>query len=136
LSLSTEIGFQQRSFSEDTWTCELRPIVDKQWGRWYFALNPSFEKSLHGPHSNEAFEFAPSAKISFDLTKVVALGVEYYSSLGPISRFDSWNDQQHQIIPVIDLNLSPEWEFNFGVGFGLTRSTDDLLVKLILGRRF
>ncbi len=136
LSLSTEIGYQRRSFSEDTWTWELRPIIDKQWGRWYFAVNPSFEKSLHGQHSSEGFEFAPSAKISFELTKVAAVGAEYYTSLGTISHFSRWNEQQHQIMPVLDLNLSPRWEFNFGVGFGLTRSTDDLLVKLILGRRF
>jgi hypothetical protein len=38
--------------------------------------------------------------------------------------------------PMRNLNLSPDWEFNFGVGFGLTRATDDLVVKLILGRRF
>ena len=136
LSLSTEFGYQRRVFSEDTWTWELRPIIDKQWGRWYFAVNPSLEKSIHGAHSNEGFEFAPSAKISFDITKVVALGAEYYSSLGKISHFNHWNEQEHQIMPVLDLNFSPDWEFNFGVGVGLTRSTDDLLVKLILGRRF
>jgi hypothetical protein len=43
-------------------------------------------------------------------------------------------DQQQQIIPAIDLNLGPNWEFNFGVG--VTHSTDHLLVKMILGRRF
>src|SRR5947208_9497427 len=41
LSLSTEVGYQRRSFSEDAWTWELRPIIDKQWGRWYFAMNPA-----------------------------------------------------------------------------------------------
>ena len=136
LSLSTEIGYQERSFSEDTWTWEIRPIIDKQIGRWYFAFNPALEKSLHGPHSNQPFEFAPSAKISFDVTKVVAVGVEYYSSLGPVSRLDTWNNQQQQIFPALDLNFSPDWEFNLGVGFGLSPSTDDLMVKLILGRRF
>ena len=39
------------------------------------------------------------------------------------------------IVPSVDLNFSPDWEFNLGVGFGLTQSTDRLLVKLILGRR-
>ena len=136
LSLSTEIGYQRRSFAEDTWTWELRPIIDKQWRRWYFAFNPALEKSLHGLNSNAGFEFAPSAKISFDVTKVVAAGVEYYSSLGPLGRLDPWNEQQHQIFPALDLNFSPDWEVNFGVGFGLTRSTDDLLVKLIVGYRF
>src|SRR5262249_41711603 len=48
VSLSVEVGYQERSFSEDTWTFELRPIIDKQLGRWYFALNPAFEKSLSG----------------------------------------------------------------------------------------
>src|SRR5690349_8706064 len=70
LSLSMEVGYQDRPFSEDTWTLELRPIIDKQLGPWYFAINPALEKSLHGAHSNEAFEFAPSIKISFDVTRV------------------------------------------------------------------
>lgn len=136
VSLSTEIGYQRPSFSEDTWTWEIRPIIDKQWKRWYFSLNPSFEKSLHGLNSSEGFGFAPSAKISFELTKLVAIGAEYYSSLGPIGHIQSWEQQQQQIFPVIDLNISPRFEFNFGVGFGLTQSTDDLMVKLILGYQF
>src|SRR5215469_14970000 len=78
VSLSTEIGFQRESYSEDTWTWELRPIVDKQLGRWYFAVNPAFEKSLHGLNSSNGWDFAPAVKISFDVTKVVTVGAEYY----------------------------------------------------------
>ena len=136
LSLSTEIGYQRRSFSEDTWSWELRPILDKQLGRWYFAVNPAFEKSLTGLNSSAGWDFAPSAKIGFDLTKLITVGVEYYADLGPLGHFHDVSDQQHQIFPTLDLNFSPKWEFNFGVGFGLTRSTDDLMVKLIIGRRF
>jgi len=136
VSLSTEIGYQRPSFSEDTWTWEIRPIIDKQLHRWYFSFNPAFEKSLQGLNSSQGFGFAPNAKISFDITKVVAIGAEYYSSLGPIGDFPTWDQQQHQIFPVIDLNLSPKFEFNFGVGFGLTQSTDNLIVKLILGYQF
>jgi hypothetical protein len=135
-SLSTEIGYQRRSFTEDTWSCEIRPIIDKQLGRWYVSLNPSFEKSLHGLNSNQGFVFAPSAKVSFDLIEKVAVGVEYYSSLGPVGHFGNWHEQEHQIMPVLDIEFSPDWEFNFGLGIGLTRATDDLLLKLILGRRF
>ena len=32
--------------------------------------------------------------------------------------------------------LGPRWEFNLGVGVGMTPSTDHLLVKMILGYRF
>jgi len=136
VSLSMEFGYQRPEFSEDTWTWEIRPIIDKQIGPLYLAINPAFEKSLKGLNSNQGFEFAPSAKASFEVTKLIALGVEYYSSLGPLARFDTWNDQMQQIFPVVDLNFSPNWEFNFGVGFGLSHSTDDLLVKLILGYKF
>jgi hypothetical protein len=38
-------------------------------------------------------------------------------------------------MPAIDLNLSPDWEFNFATGIGLTGGTDHLLVKMIVGRR-
>jgi hypothetical protein len=136
VSLSMEVGYQRRNYSEDTWTWEIRPIIDKQWGRWYVALNPTLGLSLHGANSNRGFDFAPSLKLSYDITKVVAAGIEYYSDLGPLTHFESLSAQQHQIMPTIDLNVSPKWEINFGVGIGLTAGTDDLLVKFILGRRF
>lgn len=136
LSLSTEIGYQRRSFSEDTWSWELRPIIDKEWGRWYFAINPALEKSIHGANSAGGWEFAPAAKVSYGVIDQVGLGVEYYGGLGAVGHFNRTAEQQHQIFPVVDLNVSPDWEVNFGVGFGLTKATDDLLIKLILGYRF
>jgi hypothetical protein len=129
VSLSTEIGYQRRSFSEDTWTWEIRPIIDKQWGPWYVSVNPALEKSLSGVNASSGFFFAPNAKISYDVTRQVSLGVEYYGSLGP-------GPAQHQIVPALDLNLSPDWELNMGAAIGLTHATDHFLVKLIVGRRF
>ncbi len=136
VSISQEFGYQRSQFSPDTWTYELRPIVDKQLGRWYLAFNPAFDKSFHGPSENQGFTFSPNFKVSYDITKKVAGGIEYYGSLGPVTGFDPVAEQQQQIIPAIDLNLSEKWEFNFGVGVGVTRSTDHLLAKMILGYRF
>jgi hypothetical protein len=136
VSLSTEIGYQRRKFSDDTWTWELRPIVDRKWGPVYLALNPSFEKSLEGVNENQGWVFAPSAKFSVDVTEAISIGVEYYSSLGPVTHLSPTQEQQHQIFPAVDLNVSPDWEINFGIGWGLTRSTDRLVVKVILGWRF
>ncbi|MGI9102060.1 MAG: hypothetical protein ACR2IF_06410 [Terriglobales bacterium] len=136
VSLSTEFGYQRPLFSADTWTFELRPIVDKKLGRWYFAFNPSLERALVGANSGKGFEFSPNAKFSYDLTKKVSAGLEYYGALGPISNFDSLAEQEQQIFPSIDLNLSPNWEFNAGAGIGTTRSTDRLILKVIVGYRF
>jgi hypothetical protein len=136
LSLSNEIGYQRAKFSPDTWTWELRPIVDKQIGRWYLAFNPTFDRSFHGPGVKDGFVFSPNFKAAYDLNKKISAGIEYYGSVGPAIGFAPIDEQQQQILPAIDLNLSPKWEFNFGVGVGVTRSTDHLLAKMILGYRF
>jgi hypothetical protein len=135
VSLSNEIGYQRRSYSTDTWTWEMRPIIDKQLGHWYLSLNPTLDESLHGLEANKGLTFAPNAKVGYDLTKRVTAGLEYYGAVGSITGFDPVREQQHVILPAIDLNLGPDWEVNVGVGVGLTRSTDHLLAKMILGRR-
>ena len=136
VSLSQEFGYQRAAFSPDTWTWEIRPIIDKKIGPWYLSFNPTLERSFHGPGVNQGVEFSPNAKVSYDFTKKVALGLEYYAAYGSLSGFDPLRDQEQQFFPSIDIDFAPEWEFNFGVGVGATRSTDHLIVKCIIGRRF
>jgi hypothetical protein len=136
VSLSNEIGYQRRSFSADTWTWEIRPIVDRKLGRWYLSFNPTLDRSFHGPGVNRGVEFSPNAKVSFDFTKKISGGLEYYGSYGPITGFDPLSEQAQQIVPAVDIDFGPQWEFNFGVGVDLTSSTDHLIVKCIVGRRF
>jgi hypothetical protein len=136
LSLSNEIGYQRRQFSTDTWTWEMRPIIDKQIGPWYLSFNPTFDRSFHGDSVHQGVTFSPDLKVSYDFTKKIAGGFEYYGALGPATDFLPTGQQQHQILPTIDLNLSPKWEVNFGLGVGVTHSTDHLIAKMILGYRF
>jgi hypothetical protein len=136
LSISQEIGYQRRKFAEDSWNYELRPIIDKKLGRWYFDFNPAFDRALHGLNTGKGWEFSPNVKVSFDFTKKITGGLEYYGGLGSVSNFDPISQQSQQIFPVIDLNVSPNWEFNFGAGVDVTNSADHLIVKCIVGRRF
>jgi hypothetical protein len=136
LSLSAEVGYQRAVFSPDTWTLELRPIVDKKTGRFYAAFNPTLDRSLHGPGKGLGFEFSPNVKFSYDVTKKVAFGLEYYGSYGPVTGWDPVRDQQQQFLPAVDIDFGKNWEFNFGVGVGVTQATDHLLVKAIVGYRF
>jgi hypothetical protein len=62
LSISNEIGYQRARFSPDTWTWEIRPIIDKQMGRLYFAFNPTLDRSWHGPSVNQGITFSPNVK--------------------------------------------------------------------------
>ncbi len=109
---------------------------NKQAGRWYWSLNPTFDKSLHGQSVRQGFVFSPNFKFGCDFTKKVAGGIEYYGAVGPATDFLPTGQQQHQIFPTLDLNLSPNWEVNFGLGVGVTHSTDHLIAKMILGYRF
>lgn len=135
LSLSAEVGYQRRSYSPDTWTLEVRPIIDKTAGPVYLCFNPTLERSFHGAEVGKGVTFSPNVKIGYAFSKKVNAGIEYYGAVGSITGFDPLRDQQQAIVPSIDLELSPNWEFNFGVGVGMTSGTDHLLVKMILGRR-
>ena len=103
---------------------------------WYFAVNPALERTFHGPDVKQGIGFSPAAKVGYDFSKVVSAGFEYYADYGRIGNFDSLREQQQQIFAVTDLNVSPKWEINIGVGVGPTAATDHLIIKGILGRRF
>ena len=136
LSLSTEFGYQRPEFSPDTWTIELRPIVDKKVGKFYAAFNPTLDMSLHGPGKSENPNFSPNVKFSYDIVKQLAFGLEYYGAYGRLTSFDAARETEQMFIPAVDIDFGKNWEFNFGVGVGVTQATDHLLIKAILGYRF
>lgn len=134
VSLSTEFGYQRRSYSTETWNIEVRPIVDKQWGNFYLAFNPTFGISLKSDSNIHTPGFEPNIKTSYTFNKV-ALGVEYYGDVGPVNNIPKLSKESHAIFIAADLYLDPRWEINFGPGFGLTKNTDAFVFKLIIGRR-
>ena len=99
-------------------------------------MNPALERTLRGPDTNQDLGFAPSAKVSYDFTRMISGGLEWYADYGAIGNISAVHNQQQQLFVVTDLNVSPLWEINIGVGIGATSATDHLIVKAILGRRF
>ena len=136
LSLSNEIGYQRARFASDSWTWEIRPIIDKQLGHVYLAFNPTLDRTWHGPDVNQGVVFSPNVKIGYDFTQKLQAGLEYYGQTGPIFSPVPLHNQQQQIFLATDLNVDPRWEINFGIGVDVTGGTDHLIVKGILGRHF
>jgi hypothetical protein len=136
VSLSLEFGYQRYAFFSrylDTGD----PADHRQADRaLVLAFKPTVDRSFYGPSVSRGMVFSPSFKAGYDMTKKANVGLEYYGVLGPAGNFDPLPEQEQQIVPSVYLNLSPKWEFNFGVGVGVTHGTDHLLVKMILGRRF
>jgi hypothetical protein len=136
LSLSQEIGYQRREYSTDTWTWEIRPIIDQKVGRVYWSLNPTLERALAGENVKEGFEFAPNAEVTVDVTRKVSAALEYYGAYGPATHWDPFMQTQQQLFIATNIDLGPDWEFNLGLGAGMTHETDHSILKVILGRRF
>jgi len=136
VSLSLEYAFNQPGFDPNAQTLEIRPIFEHQEGRLYLSVNPDLSLATKGPDAGAAPSFEPNAKVGWDFTKVVNAGVEYYAETGPVKHFDPLSDQHHMLFGAMDLNVSPEWELNFGLGKGLTDTSEHWVVKAIVGRRF
>jgi hypothetical protein len=136
VSISFEGGFVKDGYDPDIWTLEIRPIIDKQLGPVYLALNPVVDLTFVGADAGRGAIWAPDFKFSYQIGKVWAYGVEYYGSWGPITHFDPIREQQHQLAFCVDADFDPRWEFNAGYVFGLTPAIDRSIFKVILGRRF
>ena len=135
-SISFEGGFVKDGYDPDIWTLEIRPIIDKQLGPVYLALNPVVDLTFVGADAGRGAIWAPDFKFSYQIGKVWAYGIEYYGSWGPITHFDPIREQQHQLAICVDADFDPRWEFNAGYVFGLTPAIDRSIFKVILGRRF
>ncbi len=136
VALSTELEYDSPQYSADTWTWEIRPVIEKAIGRWYLSVNPTLERTLLGAGVVNGLQFSPSAKATFDITDLVSGGVEYYGAYGRIGGFAPPASRLQQFFGVADVHVSPLWEINCGLGTGTTPATSHLVAKLILGRRF
>jgi hypothetical protein len=136
VSISQEIGYSREKFSGDTWTYELRPIIDKQFDdHWYVSLNPVLGKSLRGPNASKPFDFTPNVDVGYNVTPKVNFSIEYYGATGTVREIVPLSEQEHLVFGALNLDLGPEWEFNLGYGTALTAGGDKSIVKMILGRR-
>ncbi len=133
-SLSMEFGFfRPDKFSPFNWQGEVRPIIDKTAGNWYFSLNPNIDFVLTGAEKGAGI--APQFKTVYTIEKAVGIGIEYYGSLGGFNNILPMQLQEHLLGPMIDIYTHPMWELNAGVLFGMTDGSNQRIFKILLGRR-
>jgi hypothetical protein len=136
VSVSFEYAFNQPGFDPNAQTLEIRPIFERQQGRLYLSINPDMSLATKGPDAGSAPGFEPITKVGWDFSEKVQAGIEYYSETGTVKHFDPLSDEHHILFVASDLNVSPDWELNFGVGKGLTGTSEQWIIKAIVGRRF
>ena len=111
---------------------ELKPIVEKDFGRLSVILNPVFEKPLYGRGHDQGFEFGYRNGVYYRWLRYFSPGVEVFGGVGLIDDADPLTDQQHYIFPVLWGQLPHGIEYNVGPGFGLTSGSDHVIVKFNL----
>ncbi|HEV8283594.1 MAG TPA: hypothetical protein VGQ09_04750 [Chitinophagaceae bacterium] len=133
-SLSVEFGFFKLNDTTKTiWQGEVRPIIDKTVGNWYFAFNPNIGFVVSG--DDKGADIAPQFKTVYTIDGKVGVGIEYYSNLGSFKKILPAKFQEHLIGPMIDLYIHPMWEVNGGFLFGLTENSNQQILKILIGRR-
>jgi hypothetical protein len=124
-----EVSYATPRFSETRWNMEIRPIIGFRKNDVEFIVNPIVDI---GFGNNGDVTFTPAARLARNFGENFALGVEYYTGLGPLQNFVPFNEQQHNIYAVTDFKVG-RWEVNAGIGYGLTSASDRWMAKMIIG---
>jgi len=132
ISLSSEIGCAIDPVNkENEWGAEIRPIFDKTIVAHYLSFNPNVGVSF----TNKEYLFEPNLKYAYSASPKANIGFEYYGNTGKIFNPYKLPNQEHQLFFAIDLFLHPLYEFNFGIGKGLTDASNGTTIKCYVGRR-
>jgi hypothetical protein len=120
-------------FDNDELELEMRPIIEKDFGRLSIVANPQFEKPIFvGADKNKGLDFGYASGIYYRWMRYLSPGVEFYGAIGNIDDSDALDRQQHYIFPVVWGELPHGIEYNVGPGIGLTRGSDQVIVKFNL----
>jgi hypothetical protein len=133
--VNLEVSYSPFTYDHDRWGSEVRPILAWRNDQWLLAFNPILDQALAGSDASKGPSFQPALKVARTVGPV-ALGFEYYATLGPLTAIEPWNRQEQQVFEVLDLLSIERFELNLGVGEGLTPSSAGIVLKAIVGYEF
>lgn len=128
--INFEFSFNSRHWDASRYTSEIRPILGWRVGKMDFIVNPILDNSWKG---FAKLDFAPESRIDYNISPHWAVAAEEYDDFGALSHWRPASQQSHQLFGVIDYS-SKLIDVEGGVGFGLTRATDGVTLKLILSK--
>jgi hypothetical protein len=135
LGVNLELALLPDTYDPDRWGVEVRPIAAWHSDAWLFAVNPILGQPLAGSDASKGPSLEPAAKASRTVGPV-ALGFEYYATLGQVGALLAPRDQEHYLFEAVDWAAGGPIEINAAVGEGLTPSSAGVVFKVILGYTF
>ena len=129
--INTELGRIGQRFDQSRTNLELRFIGGWKNDSWLLAVNPIFGWALSDGQRQRSPEGTISFKVARSVAKDVALGFEYYSGYGKVSRVLPIDERDNTLFLALDYAGKP-FAFNFGIGRGQTGVADKWTVKAII----
>lgn len=131
-----ELDYMRRAAEENPLNLELRPIVGSSYRGFRLVANLALEKPFSGPQTHRGIQFEPSGELVYKLNDWLSPAVEYYGDMGSIQPLAKVQEQQHFIVPTLNFDFLPQLELNLGVGIGVTRASNGVFLKSIVGWTF
>jgi len=129
-----EIGRVSNRYDVNPWNAELKGIAGYVRGPWKVVANANLDWTVSGPQRQKP-TLNLSTKLAYALRKDFAVGLESYNDIGNVDDFGRFGRQEQALYAVVDTAIRG-WDVNFGVGRGLTGSTDHWVVKAVVGVPF
>lgn len=135
-SISVEVGWPVKQYDESMVTLEVRPILERSFGKFQFDFNPTIGRGFRGVGGPKEWEFEPSARVAYEATKKLDLSLEYYGATGRVFHPLTLNEQAHIFTPGADIKLRENVVFNVGFGIASTPAGNQIVLKTRLGVEF
>ncbi len=127
-ALNFELSSVPESYEATGLGGEVRPVLDLQWRRLYFAINPIFGFDFRGPLAGHP-QLQPAATVLVRVLPGWSLGVEYYGAFGAIDRPLAPPAEVHRLFAVS--TFEHKWlGFHVGAGYGFSAG-DKWILKAI-----
>ncbi len=121
-----EFSYNAKRWDQTRITSEIRPIIGWHLHPVDIIFNPILDTSYDGIRN---LDFAPCTRLAYNLSTTWAVAIEEYADLGHVSGLNTPSEQAHQVYGVVDYR-GKSWDVETGIGFGLTKASDDITIKL------
>jgi hypothetical protein len=126
-----EIGKVDKRLDPNPYNAELKGILGRRIGPWTVAINANVDFKVSGSAPAPA-SFEIDGKVSYALSKTLAIGVETYNGAGEFRRLGRFGGSEQTTFLTVDKSFGG-WDVNLGLGQGYGANPDNFVVKAIIG---
>lgn len=106
-------------------------LAEKKFDHWVHVVNLSLEEEV-GEHSENGASLKLAWRSHYKVTSYFMPGIEYYGDTGKLRDHEPYENQAHQLGPVIHGKLGEHVKYEAGYLFGISDSATDGTAKLLV----